>query len=388
MNNKLNHIRALDGTRGIAVIAVMLYHFMHVPLVSSSKFDQIFGDVLRLGWIGVDLFFVLSGFLITRILIQAKQVQLFSGYLKTFYKKRVLRIFPLYYIYLIFMFFIFFPLIAHHLDGIEKERLMLANHDQIWFWMYLSNIKQVINGTFYGASVGHLWSLSIEEQFYFIWPFLVYFLSIKTIKKITIGILVFAPLLRLAMWQSGASPISIYVFTFTRMDALAMGSLVAVLVKQQITINHQRLVLFFSLLRIISLCSIFYFDVRPDVNPFVYTVGYSLLAFTFGSLVLLLQSNYAGGLRIFFNSRFLVFTGKYSYALYMFHPLVRNAMLKVLGTPKLVAGNQLLWSLLFIVTSGVVSVLLALASWHLFEKWFLKVKNKITSKHTKQVLVT
>ncbi len=388
MSNKLNHIRALDGTRGIAVIVVMLYHFMHVPLVSDSKFDQVFGEMLRLGWVGVDLFFVLSGFLITRILLQAKQAQVFSGYLKTFYEKRILRIFPLYYLYLIFMFFVFFPLVIHHLDGIEKERLLLANHDQLWFWAYLSNIKQVMNGTFYGASVGHLWSLSIEEQFYLFWPFAVYFCSIKAVKKISIGILIFAPFLRFMMWQSGASPISIYVFTFTRMDALAMGSLVAVLATQRINVNHQRVALFFFVFLIISLCSIFYFDVRPDVNPFVYTIGYSLLALTFGSLVLLLQSNYTGQLRTFFNSRFLVFMGKYSYALYMFHPLVRNAVLRVLGTPKLIAGNQLLWNLLFIVVSGVVSVLLALASWNLFEKWFLKIKNKIAIKNSKQVLVS
>ncbi len=388
MKTKLNHIRALDGARGAAVIAVMLYHFMHVPLVSNSKFDQVFGEVLRLGWIGVDLFFVLSGFLITRILLQAKQRQKFSGYLKTFYEKRVLRIFPLYYLYLIFMFFVFFPLIIHHLDGIEKTRLILANRDQLWFWTYLSNIKQVMNGTFYGASVGHLWSLSIEEQFYLFWPFVVYFFPIENIKKITIALLIFTPLLRIFLWQKGVSPISIYVFTFTRMDALAMGSFIAVLATQNVTINYKSVILFFLILLVLSLSSIFYFDVRPDVNAFVYTIGYSLLALCFGSFIFLLQSDYVGTMRTFFNSKFLVFMGKYSYALYLFHPLVRNGMLRLLGTPKLIGGNQLLWNLAFIVFCGVVSVVVALASWNLFEKWFLKLKNKIKIESPKQVLST
>ncbi len=387
MKNSLTHIRELDGARGIAVIIVMLYHFMHVPLLSNDKPDQIFTNVLHLGWVGVDLFFVLSGFLITRILIHNKEDRKFSEYLKVFYEKRSLRIFPLYYLYLLIIFFIFFPLVVHHLDVVEKAKLITAKKDQLWFWLYVSNIKQVINGSFYGASVGHLWSLSIEEQFYLFWPFLVYFLKTEKIKLAAICIIITAPLLRLFLWQAGVPPVSIYVFTLTRMDALAMGALIAVLAIQNVDFNFKFLIRFFLVMLILSLSSIYCFDIRPDVNPFVYTIGYSLLSLTFGALILLLQSRFSFTAKRFFKSKFLVFMGKYSYALYLFHPLVRNAMLRLLGTPKLIWGNQMLWNLLFILLCSVVSIFLALLSWNFFEKWFLKMKSKINMKDSQQVAV-
>ena len=377
MKAKLNHITELDGTRGIAVLLVMIFHFVHLPLVSNSKADWLFIQAFHAGWIGVDLFFVLSGFLITRILIHDKAVQKFSRYLRTFYEKRSLRIFPLYYAYLIFIFFIFFPLAVGHLDQSEQAKLISAKHDQLWFWLYVSNIKQVLNGRFFGASVGHLWSLSIEEQFYLFWPFIIYFASIKNIKRISIFILFFAPVLRLILWLAGMVPSSIYVFTFARMDALAMGALVAVLSIQNVTFKFNKLIIFILLSLSLSLVIIYSFGIRYDSHPMIFVLGYSLLALTFGGLIFLFQSPYSFWGRSVFKSKFLVFMGKYSYAIYLFHPMVRNAMLHLLGQPKIFFGNQMIWDISFIVVCSSISVGLALLSWNFFEKWFLKLKNKI-----------
>ncbi len=379
MAAKLNHIKELDGARGIAVIVVMLFHFVHIPFVSENRFDLFVINFLHLGWIGVDLFFVLSGFLITRILIHEKREQKFSKYLSRFYAKRSLRIFPLYYAYLIFIFLIFLPLFLQKLDHNEQLKLVEAKNAQLWFWLYVSNIKQVVNGKFFGAGVSHLWSLSIEEQFYLFWPLIVYYFKLANIKRITIGIIILSPLLRIICLQLGMPLLSIYFFTFTRLDALSMGALVAILSIQNVKIDFLKLIRFIVFLSIVSIVIIYYFGIIPESSPVICSIGYSLLALTFGCLILLLQSTYDFKFRSFFNTKYLTFMGKYSYGLYLFHPLVRNVVLRILGNPFVILGSQILWTIFFIILSTGLSIILALLSWNLFEKWFLKLKDGIKS---------
>src|SRR5687767_573593 len=141
----------LDGLRGLAILLILGYHnFSFVP-------------VFKHAWLGVDLFFALSGFLITDILLKSRKSE---NYLRNFYARRVLRIFPLYYLSL----FIFFALLPDSMLLPESSGYYDANKH--WFWVYLQNWLFIFKTPDPTTFLNHYWSLAVEEQFYIIWPFL------------------------------------------------------------------------------------------------------------------------------------------------------------------------------------------------------------------------
>ena len=145
---------ALDGLRGFSILLVLFSH--NFSFITFSKlFDT-----------GVDLFFVLSGFLITDILLKTKKNKKF---LQTFYIRRILRIFPIYYLSLVA-----FLVLAPHFAQL-KEQYSYYQNNQIFLWFYLQNWLPIIHPPpFYHTQIfGHFWSLSIEEHFYIVWPFLI-----------------------------------------------------------------------------------------------------------------------------------------------------------------------------------------------------------------------
>ncbi len=157
----LKRVPALDGLRGLAILAVVEFHFAE-GLTNASRPESAIYNVFRTGWLGVDLFFVLSGFLITGILSNSKGT---PGYFRNFYWRRALRIFPPYYAFL-FVFGVLYPLARHRpLDA------------PWWHWTYLTNVA--IAAGLPVNSCSHFWSLAIEEQFYLLWPLLIYMLSRK-----------------------------------------------------------------------------------------------------------------------------------------------------------------------------------------------------------------
>ncbi|WP_179415834.1 acyltransferase family protein [Mucilaginibacter sp. E4BP6] len=377
MNNNLNHkhIIALDGLRGMAVLFVMIYHFNFIDKISHTVPDNIFNYIISAGWIGVDLFFVLSGFLITGILISNKGK---SNYFISFYYRRTLRIFPLYYLYLILLFVFFYPFIVSRVDAVEVQKIHFTQSIQVWFWTYLSNIKQGIDGTFSTAGSSHLWSLAIEEQFYLIWPFIVFITSVKQLKNISIIVIILSLLLRIYLYFIGWSAQSIYIFTFTRIDSLAFGSLIATLIRSGYVIPYKKFTYVFYGLLICLLIIFCFFDTDYHRSPIIYLFSFTLLGATFGVLVLLLQSSdsFKFPLKSIFLKRGLVFLGKYSYALYIFHPFVRFALAKVMGRPKLFYNSEILWQLFFFALCFLLSIIIAQLSWHLYEKHFLKLKDR------------
>lgn len=163
-------VKVLDGLRGYAVLLIVL---AHLPYISNSVFAEYLSLFIRnfkISYLGVDLFFVLSGFLITRILIKEKAENRFS--FKRFYLKRVLRIFPIYYIVII-------------LSGI------------LFTWKGIAYIAPYLSNYYFSFNIGphplrHVWSLAVEEHFYLIWPLLIYLFSLNTAKKV---ILIIIPIL-------------------------------------------------------------------------------------------------------------------------------------------------------------------------------------------------
>ena len=216
------HVPALDGLRGIAVLVVIVYHFTagHVSTSIGHSFHGIASQFANIGWGGVDLFFVLSGFLITGILYDAKGA---PHYFSNFWMRRVLRISPLYYGVLIAIFFIG-PLICSY-SSLVRQHL----NEQIWAWAYGLNFyyalpSHVLINVFW---LQHFWSLAIEEQFYLIWPFVIFFLKPKTAMCISAFCIGLALLLRVILVVDHYDPIVVWNLTPCRMDGLALGCLCA-----------------------------------------------------------------------------------------------------------------------------------------------------------------
>jgi peptidoglycan/LPS O-acetylase OafA/YrhL len=205
------YVKALDGLRAIAVTLVMLYH------LGTYKLG---GLTIEFGWVGVQLFFVLSGFLITQILINDRD-QALGDYLKRFYWRRSLRIFPLYFLYL---------LIVTAMFVASKQPVKFVEQAPYLF-TYTYNFSSLTGAWYHSAFLTHLWSLSVEEQFYLFWPFLIYFLPHSWLKRLVVVLILAGPLFRwwLARWLGPeAMPETLYWFTLTHLDAFATGAAMVV----------------------------------------------------------------------------------------------------------------------------------------------------------------
>src|SRR5581483_6988074 len=173
------HMAALDGLRGVAILAVMLFHQSLV--VGDSALDRAVAFWTYSGWDGVDLFFVLSGFLITGILFDSRSSP-GSRYFRTFYSRRVLRILPLYYGVALFTL-----VILAHIPNYKSANLARISGAEVWYWVYLQNWSIGAAGLFRNGILDVTWSLAIEEQFYLVWPIAVLLLSRRALMKLCVG---------------------------------------------------------------------------------------------------------------------------------------------------------------------------------------------------------
>ncbi|HEV8607413.1 MAG TPA: acyltransferase [Tepidisphaeraceae bacterium] len=359
------HIPALDGLRGLAIILVLLFHF--TPEGGGSTLIGVLTRwVSRLGWCGVDLFFVLSGFLITGILFDAKGS---AHYFRNFYMRRVLRIFPLYYGALLVI-FVIIPL-WRPMSGPEDQRLMQNQH---WLWVYAANIPQAITGDWpletSWVKLNHFWSLAIEEHFYLVWPTIVFAFGRKTLMRICTGCMVVALVLRILayfLWNDTAA----YVLTPCRMDELAMGGLVALAARGPGGIAAMlRPARWVAAILFVLLFGI-WLQRMEDLN---YTVALTVLAAFFGALLVVAVAG--GTASAIFSNPVLRFFGKYSYGIYVFHWILAPLFEKHFSSEKLgtAMGSNFIGVALSMGVAIGISTLVAVLSWHLYEKHFLKLK--------------
>src|SRR5713226_2623392 len=209
----LARVAELDGIRGIAILLVLASHF-GVPACPPG----ILWDTLGFGWVGVDLFFVLSGFLITGILLDSKGR---TDYFQRFYLRRVFRILPIYYAFVI-LFFHIVPLIAHVTGRLATFEY--GRGDEAWYWIYLFNWRDTV---LQNTHLRHLWSLAIEEQFYIVWPLVVYLVPTRALKYVCVALAVLSPALRIAAAHEGIVKYFLYRTTPFRLEGLALGALLA-----------------------------------------------------------------------------------------------------------------------------------------------------------------
>lgn len=368
----------LDGMRGLAILMVLVFHILEVasPLTKNSVVIFI-NRLAGVGWMGVDIFFVLSGFLITSILLNTRSQ---PRYFTNFYARRILRIFPLYFV-IVGGIFIFLPLLAPD---------TAANTQGSWpyFVLYLQNwlVIPLLNLGKFPALVGPSWSLAIEEQFYLIWPALVFVLSRRKMGFLMAGLLAFSLVLRVLIVHFDTTHKYVvhflYFSTITRFDGFAVGALLALAFQSE---RWKPVVSRFAwpVLGVMSLVVATIFITSDKVSPldknyYLNTWGFTLIALAAGALLTVIttgppQSPFS---RIF-RSRALSFFGKYSYAMYLIHYPITLLLFKALDFGE--RDNLRIW-LIFVVASFALTILGSLLTWHLIEKPALKQKKYFESK--------
>lgn len=352
----------LDGLRGVAVIAVVVYHCRLVA-EPDSTWQALYFQIADMGWIGVDLFFVLSGFLITGILLRTKDDK---HYFRQFYVRRALRVLPLYYLSIILIPVAFYLCDAS--TSIEFASLPYWVHLQNWLPMLDIPLER---------RLGHFWSLGVEEQYYLIWPALILFAARwNYVHRMCLALLGATFAIRAVLAISG-SYVAAYSATISRLDGLVVGGLLAYLLYRDGTLATRRRAAGWTL----SLCGGFILLVAilgrgfNGLEPMVVLLGLLPVALCLGSvLVLALTARPDGGLRLFLKNGALRFVGKISFGVYVFHwPLV----VLLLGIwPK---GGTGFWldqiSFLGVVLSGSLAV--AWFSYRFFEKPILDLKDRL-----------
>ena len=360
---------SLDGIRGVAIILVLL-HNLPEGLPIDFVGGHLFGIVRSTGWIGVQLFFVLSGFLITDGLLQAQKS---SNYYQSFFARRTLRIFPLYYAALAFL-LVFLPLI-----GAQPAKISSTAHNQIWYWLYLSNWAQPLGHSISGLV--HFWSLAVEEQFYLVWPFVIRRIWADRLVRVTLAIAALAVVIRATVCLAGANPNMVYEFTVCRMDALALGACIAALLRVEVarTWIARRVPRLYCIAGAILAVTFLATRGYAVDELSTQTIGYSAIAVGFAIAILaavLVEPD--ARMQRLLRLPALRFMGKYSYGIYVIHlPLhafLGGAVVGALGLATLHAG-----ALYYLLILSAMSIAGAVVSYHVLEQPFLRLKKRFVS---------
>jgi peptidoglycan/LPS O-acetylase OafA/YrhL len=366
-------VSELNGVRGIAVLMVLLLHFGERP----SGVPRIFTAPFSLGWSGVDLFFVLSGFLITGILLDTRQS---TNYFSSFYARRILRIFPIYFLAVFGYFHVLLP-IAHRYGLLR----LYTDSREIWYLCYLSNWLAAFRSNPGVTLLGHFWSLAIEEQYYLVWPVVIFAAKRSWLPNICLATIGLSFGLRCAFQNHHPAYHFLYTLTPFRLEPLAFGGLVAIIVRDEKWCdrarNHFGVVAFGALL-VLSGVLVLTRDAHPE-TPLMTTLGFSAFAIIYSCLVFFAYTNAgsSGWLAVQLRRPFLVSFGLYSYGIYVFHApiaFVQNTALLTIAERIPAHFHILLWA-----ASKVFGVALsygiAMLSWHLVEKHFLRLKSRFSA---------
>ena len=363
----------IPGLDGLRAVAILLVFFLHA-------------DYVYIGWIGVQLFFVLSGFLITNILLKMKETESAGNYFKKFYGRRFLRIFPVYYFYLALMFAITAVLI--HIDY-HKTYMELFQKQAPYALAYAYNLFNA--STAYSAEsrlIGHFWSLSTEEQFYIFWPLILLLTPKKRLKKLFIAGVLFGPLFRLgitalykfnqASFLYSKMGVVIYVLPFSQVDAFALGAMIT-----QFKFPKAKLQFFtlLALLPVVGLATQYYSTGALDTPsalgflfPLQYNLkqvwGYFYLNYLFALLIYLVVRE-----RMFLRvleTKAMRYIGKISYGLYVYHyaTIWFVARIRDFGLQESIAKP------LTLILSAAITFLLASLSYKYLEKPILDLKDR------------
>lgn len=352
---QLTYSPELDGLRGAAILSVMAFH-AHAPFLKG-------------GFIGVDIFFVLSGFLITSLLV-SEYDRYGSVSLKSFYMRRVLRLAPALIVLLLA-----FCLASFLFLGNEQANRNYV--DSLISLFYLSNWARAfsLHPPYF---LGHTWSLSIEEQFYIVWPillltFLRFFSSRKLVILFTISLALLAWAFRVYLLMNGATPERLYNGLDTRADALMVGCTFGVAYasgffnKKPLKLMLSKILVFLAPISALILLA---FSAGANWrNPYMYQFGFFAIELLTAIIVVDIMLNDKSTIKRMLTTKALVWVGSISYGLYLWHYPIYRAMfsLKITG--------------FFVITIGsLITFSVATVSYHFIEKPILKIKKRFAHK--------
>ena len=357
----------MDGLRAIAILLVFSHHFWPV----SGGFWSALSRVADAGWMGVDLFFVLSGFFITKILLDARGQ---PDYYSRFYLRRAKRILPLYYCVLLGT--LAYAHYANH--GSDYSTLIHSWGNPAWFIFFAANIKSALINTWPTIfTLTPLWSVHVEEQFYLIYPLVVAFVPAKHLNRTLAGSIATAFTLRVALalifpgfWKLQ------FALMPCRMDDLAMGALVACAFKQGTWPLSAK-----ATARLAGIGAIFIGVmigagfVKPG-DLFVRTVGYSMIGGTCAMLLAWTLLRVGAPSTGLLRWRPLSLIGEVSYGLYLLHGPVAYA---VKTSVKRICGVDIDKTPVGLLAFSVISIAVAAVSYYFFEEPILRSRIKVTN---------
>ena len=363
--NFRGRIPELDGLRALAVILVLLVHFG--PYRANGS---LLWKLESVGWMGVDLFFVLSGFLITGILLEARAK---PHYYRNFYIRRIFRIFPLYYTVLAIGSLSY---IVWHIGS--RHQFV---HEVWWYFFYIGNFWPTFT-PYLPTFLAPLWSLQIEEQFYLIFPFLVRNLKPDVLFKLLVTVVVLSGPLRLAVYLWKPSfPMVEYVSLPLRSDGLALGALLALRVRQSSwRIRPARM----TILTVAMLGTLWAYLAWGGYDWFtgrITTFGYSLIALAFASVVLWVLRFRDTWATVWLRTGPLQYLGKISYGIYILQVPAYLLVRKIsthFGWPLFDrrSWHAIGWGGFGLVFTFVV--LAASVSWYILERPISKARDRWT----------
>lgn len=362
--------------RALAVLLVIGYHL----------------NLIGIGWVGVQLFFVLSGFLITRLLLELRAKQPLLAYLKTFYGRRALRIFPAYYLYLMLLLVFLWALPLAQREPVATQWGYAASYTSNWLGMTHYHEK-----TYF---LDHLWSLAVEEQFYLLWPLLLFAIPRRRLPSVLLALVLAGPLLRMALqtyWPSlrlaepAALPYAIAVCTVSQLDAFATGALLCFFGESLRRWRYPGLWLAAALLLAWlagagingagwapmqtygAYLTLGYPNTLPAQQQFIW--GYSVINLLAALLIaLVVYARFAAAL---FQHPWMAYLGRISYGVYLLHfPLAHLTSPAVFRIQELTGANLHVCLLLYAPFYLCLLLGLSALSYELFEQRFLRLKDR------------
>lgn len=349
-------IPELDGLRGLAILMVMIHRVY--PRAGDTPWP------IEAGWAGVDLFFVISGFLIAGILLDTRDD---PDYFRNFYARRVLRIFPLFYL-LVGGMLLAFPLADH--DGFLEQA-----GSPLWYLLQLGNIPEGVLGLSPPYWLAPVWSLAIEEQFYLTFPLLVRRVDPRNLWRWLVAFVAIALVTRIVSTSlMPANERFQYLFTLCRLDTIALGCLVAVVVRTR-WYPEVRARLARGLVPVLAIASIVLLATQLDRTTwFGRTFGYTVVAIAFVSLVILVLEHRGEAVTRVLRVRPLQYLGKLCFGLYLLHRPADTVVSALVARTDL-DGTSLVW----IPVKLAVAVGFATISWRVLERPFLRLKDRFAS---------